>query len=231
MLYQLELNLQRVLQDNSFGLPYWDWATDGDLPPDQQLGSGIWADDCMGGSGDPVATGPFAFNSGDPQSFRIKLVGDSAGQLRQTDRGLRRSLASIDGLPTKAQTGAAIAMTPYDGPPWNVSSSGFRNRAEGWQGDDAPALHNRVHVWIGGDMSPSTSPNDPVFYLNHCNVDRMWERWLSNNGRRYLPLDDAPVELKGHRLNDELMSLISAPMRPADVLDMSTADQYDSLAV
>ena len=29
MLRQLELNLQRVLKDNSFGLPYWDWAADG----------------------------------------------------------------------------------------------------------------------------------------------------------------------------------------------------------
>ena len=27
MLRQLELNLQRVLNDNTFGLPYWDWIT------------------------------------------------------------------------------------------------------------------------------------------------------------------------------------------------------------
>ena len=33
MLYQLELNLQRVINDDIFGLPYWDWAADGKLPP------------------------------------------------------------------------------------------------------------------------------------------------------------------------------------------------------
>src|SRR5829696_1697483 len=44
-------------------------------------------------------------------------------------------------------------------------------------------MHNQVHVWIGGDMGPATSPNDPVFYLNHCNVDRIWEAWLVNQGR------------------------------------------------
>src|SRR4051812_39027109 len=33
MLRQLELNFQRVLSDNSFGLPYWDWAADGELTP------------------------------------------------------------------------------------------------------------------------------------------------------------------------------------------------------
>ncbi|MGZ8393766.1 MAG: tyrosinase family protein, partial [Nitrospira sp.] len=26
MLRQLELNLQRILNDNTYGLPYWDWA-------------------------------------------------------------------------------------------------------------------------------------------------------------------------------------------------------------
>ena len=31
MLRQFELNLQRVLNDNTFGLPYWDWAADGQL--------------------------------------------------------------------------------------------------------------------------------------------------------------------------------------------------------
>src|SRR4026209_2731055 len=33
MLIQLELNLQRVLNDMNFGLPYWDWAADGKLTP------------------------------------------------------------------------------------------------------------------------------------------------------------------------------------------------------
>jgi tyrosinase len=158
--------------------------------------------------------------------------GQSADALLEASRPASgRSLAGIAGLPTKAQTTAAVAMSPYDAPPWNVSSSGFRNRAEGWQGADAPALHNRVHVWIGGDMSPSTSPNDPVFYLNHCNVDRIWERWMTDHGRLYLPDDTAPASLKGHRLHDQLAALVSAPMQPADTLDMTAIDQYDSLLV
>ena len=36
MLLQLELNLQRVLNDATFGLPYWDWAADGQRPAAQQ---------------------------------------------------------------------------------------------------------------------------------------------------------------------------------------------------
>jgi tyrosinase len=80
-------------------------------------------------------------------------------------------------------------------------------------------------------MLPSSSPNDPVFYMNHCNVDRMWEAWLTQHGRNYLPLQSAPAFLKGHRINDLMSSLLSAPMRPADVLDMTSIYVYDSLAV
>ena len=37
MLLQLEMNLQRVLgNDTTFGLPYWDWAQDGELSPARQ---------------------------------------------------------------------------------------------------------------------------------------------------------------------------------------------------
>lgn len=26
-------------------------------------------------------------------------------------------------------------------------------------------------------MGPMTSPNDPAFFLHHCNVDRLWYLW------------------------------------------------------
>jgi len=37
--------------------------------------------------------------------------------------------------------------------------------------------HGGVHVSIGGDMSYMHSPNDPVFFLHHANVDRQWAWW------------------------------------------------------
>ena len=232
MLHQLELNFQRVLQDSAFGLPYWDWAQDGELPAAQQPSSPLFAPSAMGGSGNPISTGPFVFNPGDPKSFRVRIVGNANGQLVQVNRGLRRALgAGISELPRKAETADVVTRTPYDASPWGVTSVSFRNRAEGWQAPGAPALHNRVHVWVGGDMSPSTSPNDPIFYLNHCNVDRVWERWMRDHGRTYLPPASAPASLKGHRINDEMASLISAPMKPADVVNMTPVFTYDSLAV
>lgn len=235
MLIQLELNLQRVLSDNTFGLPYWDWAADGQRTPTQQRRSRIWGTTAMGGSGTPIRTGPFRFNANDPASFRIRVESDENGQLIQSNRGLSRSLGinpfNISSLPNKGETRNAVILTPYDSPNWNSESTGFRNRAEGWAGPDAPALHNRVHVWVGGDMGPASSPNDPVFYMNHCNIDRMWEAWLTQHGRTYVPSQSAPASLLGHRINDLMSSLVSSPMTPADMLDVRSIYVYDSLDV
>ncbi|KAJ3068192.1 hypothetical protein HK102_007233, partial [Quaeritorhiza haematococci] len=35
-------------------------------------------------------------------------------------------------------------------------------------------LHASVHNWIGGDMTQMFSSNDPIFWLHHTNVDRLW---------------------------------------------------------
>jgi len=228
MLRQLELNLQRVLQDASFGLPYWDWGADGDRPPNQQTQSPLFDAAHIGGSG-TVSTGPFAFSAGNPQSFRVRIESDVSGNLRQVNRGLRRALGqSAVPLPSTTQVKTAVNTTPYDVSPWTTASRGFRNQVEGWK-PSPPGLHNRVHVWVGGDMSPATSPNDPVFYLNHCNVDRIWESWMEKHGRVYVPPQSAPTSLRGHRLNDQMNSLMSAPTTPAAVLDVSQQYTYDTL--
>ena len=47
-------------------------------------------------------------------------------------------------------------------------------------------LHGTVHVDIGGrggDMSGfDTAGLDPIFWLHHCNIDRLWSRWLDTGG-------------------------------------------------
>lgn len=40
--------------------------------------------------------------------------------------------------------------------------------------------HNEGHNWVGGVMShPMHSPTDPLFYMHHANVDRIWSEWQS----------------------------------------------------
>jgi tyrosinase len=52
---------------------------------------------------------------------------------------------------------------------------------EGWglrpDGSRLPA-HNHGHAWVGGIMNnTSTSPTDPIFWLHHAEVDRLWHVW------------------------------------------------------
>ncbi|KAK4446660.1 hypothetical protein QBC34DRAFT_356297 [Podospora aff. communis PSN243] len=44
--------------------------------------------------------------------------------------------------------------------------------------------HGVVHSAIGGsrgDMGPNTSPNDPIFFLHHTMVDKIWWQWQQHN--------------------------------------------------
>jgi tyrosinase len=236
-----EQHLQRVLNDVNFGLPYWDWAADGDKTRAQQVASALWQPDGIGGSGVPVTTGPFAFDP-NPQSrgFRVFFAQSlQTGRLtvNRSGRGLARQLGETSdapGLPTTTQVRQALqSQSVFDRSDWDAAARGFRNRLEGWwtvPSSAAPGLHNRVHVWVGGDMGPATSPNDPVFYLNHCNVDRIWEAWMVKYGRTYLPAQTTAGAPVGHRLNDMITSLVTtASRRPADFLDVSGLYTYDAL--
>lgn len=93
---------------------------------------------------------------------------------------------------------------------------GFRNRIEGWitqRGDPrvttpGSQLHNRVHLWVGGNMAPMTSPNDPVFFLHHCFIDKVWADWQAvqrienpDAAPHYAPERGGPP---GHNLDDQI---------------------------
>jgi hypothetical protein len=48
--------------------------------------------------------------------------------------------------------------------------------------------HSAIHGGIGGWMgSVPTAAQDPIFWLHHCNIDRLWNRWLAAGGGRANP--------------------------------------------
>lgn len=55
--------------------------------------------------------------------------------------------------------------------------------------------HDNVHVDVGGAtgwMSDiHTAGQDPIFYLHHANMDRLWNIWKAQGGGRADPLSDA----------------------------------------
>jgi plastocyanin len=39
-------------------------------------------------------------------------------------------------------------------------------------------------------LLPQLAARDPIFWLHHCNIDRLWERWLAQKGGRTNPLGE-----------------------------------------
>ncbi len=160
-------------------MPYWNWTAN----RSRRAG--------LGGNGDPalgygVTTGPFA-------TWVAVIYNSTTGGFEQRQPpGLVRQVATFAAsLPTAAQLARVLGQTVYDAEPWNrTATTGVRNWLEGGFGNPKPAMHDRVHEWVGGDMRTATSPNDPVFWFHHVNVDRIWAGWQNRFGTdRY----DAPA--------------------------------------
>lgn len=69
--------------------------------------------------------------------------------------------------------------------------------------------HNRAHTSFDGFISDiPTAARDPLFFLLHCNVDRLWAKWQRNNGRFNQAVaasyDSNPGNRIGHNLPDTM---------------------------
>ena len=67
------------------------------------------------------------------------------------------------------------------------------------------SAHGDVHVAVGGEMATERSPADPLFWLHHANVDRIWARWQEKHPTR--------------RPNNR-----SERLKPAPLLDVKVGD-------
>lgn len=51
-------------------------------------------------------------------------------------------------------------------------------------------IHDNIHVYTGGDGhmgDPNVAGFDPIFFLHHCNVDRILALWQAINYDSYVP--------------------------------------------
>jgi tyrosinase len=194
----------RQVSGKSITVPYWEWVT----TPDHDKAV-VFADDFMGGAGDPmdnyaVKTGPFRKGK-----WKLKVDPPGTRWAPYATNYLTRYLGMTPfPLPTQADVDLMMSTTVYDIPPYDHTSTfgaSFRNTLEGNRGDGPPltmectedgtmpipiggsALHNGIHAWVGGPFTNGTmvlptSPSDPVFFLHHSQVDRLWANWQEQHG-------------------------------------------------
>ncbi|MHC5763715.1 tyrosinase family protein [Nostoc sp.] len=100
--------------------------------------------------------------------------------------------------------------------------------------------HNIVHVDIGGRnpvglmSDPDTAGLDPIFWLHHANIDRLWEVWLRRDPSHSNPIEsawlDGPLD-RGFIV--PLTSVQDWKFTPKDVLQTSSPNlnyEYDDLS-
>jgi len=232
-----EAELRTVSGDPDLCLPYWNWTKDRSAAdPGFPFFAEFLGGDGAGNVHDKVTTGDFAKANG----WDLNVDEENFGYLRRRFGGGGPDLLPTGSLPTVSNAQTCLSRTPYDSSPWNdtvASTSSFRNTLEGWV---SPNIHNTVHVWVSGSMLPGTSPNDPIFFFHHNNIDRLWAVWQQKHPQpptaHYLP-DGTTASANGlTRLNDRMATFgrtssdryFGIDVTPADVLNSKAITWYDS---
>jgi tyrosinase len=144
-LLRFEERLQQ--EDPDITIPYWNWATDPNIP----------------------------------SRLNRRSLLQRWGVTRRWDRSW---------MPDRADVRAALRREKF-GP--------FQSRLE--------FVHGDVHNAVGGEMATERSPADPLFWLHHSNVDRLWAQWQGKHpGTRPRNSDERlqPPPLFGVRVREVL---------------------------
>ena len=198
-LFYLEKVLRSFSGDPNFALPYWNWTANWVMPP------------------------PFR-SPANATSNRLFVASPN------------RSGGINAGVPlpsTNVSFSTAFSFTNFS------SASGglnFGGRTVGGpvhfgspHGQLESSPHDIIHVDIGGSngwmSDPFTAARDPVFYVHHCNIDRLWKRWLALGGGRANPTGNATWMNQTFRFfNQDTNAVVNVRVR--DFLDTVAQLQY-----
>jgi tyrosinase len=147
-------SLENIIRDLSdrpdFALPYWDWTVQRQLPA--------------------------AFAAGTPRS----------NPLNHPRPGFSRTASLPDDMVGPQVISRVLASPDFEAfgsvRPRGQNSTGAQwQRRVGAKTEFEFNPHDGVHGTLAGDMAQVvTASRDPIFYLHHANVDRIWAAW---NGR------------------------------------------------
>lgn len=139
-----------LIGDSSFALPYWNWTNNRGLLPEPFYG-------------DNPLNVQFWDDPSDYNSPLWGLISTVGARVLSATEGLQDN-DDFSELVTESFIESILRQTVY---------RRFRSMLEG-------GPHGAVHFMTGGGnghMSDGLSPLDPVFWLHHCNVDRIWAEW------------------------------------------------------
>lgn len=170
----------------TWALPYWDYDRDGtrELPP-------VFREPTLNGAPNPLFE-PFR-NPG--LNSPVLFQGEAAPRLARL-------------VPAQTTARGWFFATPYSDrfvPAFGGTETGFNhgNAPGATPGPLEITPHGSVHVFVGGRMNDfNQAAGDPIFWLHHCNLDRLWEVWRTSTG---LGLDP-----RGSRFVDQTFEFLDA---------------------
>ena len=162
-----------------WALPYWNYG-DGPQPPVNTLPLAFRAPSLPNGAANPLYL-PYPLRN-DGTDPRVPLAAgiNDGGQLPAFYLDYRQAF----GYPNYAYPPAPDPG--FGGPQTGVSHRGATHGALEQQ------PHDLLHVLVGGVPAgqcrsgwmsdPDCAARDPIFWLHHANIDRLWKRWLDVAG-------------------------------------------------
>ncbi|CUA75141.1 Hemocyanin G-type, units Oda to Odg [Enteroctopus dofleini] [Rhizoctonia solani] len=162
----------RVMKDCGYDgpTPYWDWTKNVDNMAQSEIFDPIKGFGGNGsGSQNCVQNGPYSpqsnFTLTWPEKRCLKRnfnMGSSRGSWWRPASGpsTRHSQSVINGINNDNSKFVDFSPALEDGP------------------------HDSVHNEINSDMAANFSPDDPLFFMHHDNVDRLWALWQGRNQTR-----------------------------------------------
>ena len=160
--------IRKLTSNNDFAMPFWDWTSNPRMPA--------------------VFTAAKLPN-GKPNALFVDDK-DFGQTWKRTWPATKAMPANIVGPAVLQQI---LAATDYE--EFGTSRpKGQNNTNPSWvlkrtgdQGVLEFTPHNNVHNNIGGWMPSASSPRDPIFFMHHCNIDRIWAVWNSLPGNENSP--------------------------------------------
>lgn len=151
----------KLINKDSFSLAYWDWE----------------------GSRSNIPSPLFDVANLNVESLNDEsnFQSDSWGPVPVTTVG-KRGLKNDEKMTSIPQYSRAFLKSTIDGIRSQSSFSIFTGLLEG-------SPHNTAHVASGsyrganGHMGDGLSSLDPLFWLHHCNIDRIWAEWQASGNK------------------------------------------------
>ncbi|RVD88729.1 uncharacterized protein DFL_002904 [Arthrobotrys flagrans] len=188
---------------NRFRLPYWDWASDAQVPPIIGSQATVRVRKPQGFVTIPNPMISYVFHPFRSSFFPFPPFNTWRRTLRQPDRNGNSRPAVVNQQLRANQISLrnrVFNLLNYQRQ-FNIFSNKAWNDGNDGNQDSIESIHDLIHGLVGGEGHMAvvdTSAMDPIFWLHHCNVDRIVAMWQVLNPTAWTP---SQVTIFGTRTN------------------------------